>query len=271
MTTTTVQPAMADTAEKGSMGLRLLVALATVATIAINILANALPFNNRDTGSISDSFDVFFVPAGYVFSIWGVIYLGLIAYTIYQLLPAQRDNATLSAIAPWYLLSAAANSAWLFAWHYLQFELSVAIILVLTLSLIQIYRILASAEPHSRGMRWAVALPFGIYLAWACVAPIANITATLSLYTQNPLGIGPAIWAVIMLAVTTLLGLAFSVRRADIGFVAVFIWALVGIGIEQMDTPVVMWSAYVGAALLALSLVVEVPRRRLAAQPVARG
>jgi hypothetical protein len=252
------------------MGMRLLVALATVATLAINILASTLPLNNQDTGAISDSFDVFFVPAGYVFTIWGVIYIGWIAYTIYQFLPAQRDNATLKAIAPWYILSAVANSAWLFAWHYLRFEISVAIILVLALSLIQVYRILASAEPHSRGFWWAVSLPFSIYLAWASVATIANVTATLSLYTQSPLGIGAVVWAVVMLAVATLLGLAFSVRRADIGFVAVVIWALVGIGVEQSSTPVVMWSAYVGAALLALSLVIEVPkRRRLAAQAAA--
>jgi hypothetical protein len=269
MATTTARPSATET--QGSSGILrpLLVALATVVTIGINILATALPLNNQDTGAISDSFDVFFVPAGYVFTIWGVIYVGWIAYTIYQFLPAQRDNPTLKAIAPWYILSAVANSAWLFAWHYLRFEISVAIILVLALSLIQIYRILAGSEPHSRGFFWAVSVPFSIYLAWASVATIANATATLSLYTQAPLGIGPAVWGVIMLAVATLLGLAFSVKRADIAFVAVFIWALVGIGVEQSGTPLVAWSAYAGAAILAVSIVLETVRRRRqpAAQP----
>ncbi|MGL4649724.1 MAG: tryptophan-rich sensory protein [Caldilineaceae bacterium] len=270
MTTTTVRPPLAETTQKSGMGMRLLVALATVLTIAINILASTLPLNNQNTGDISDSFDVFFVPSGYVFTIWGVIYIGWIAYTIYQLLPAQRDNATLKAIAPWYLLSAVANSAWLFAWHYLQFPISVAIILVLAISLIQIYRILAAAEPHSRGMWWAVSLPFSIYLAWASVATIANITATLSLSTQTPLGISALVWGEIMLAVAVLLGLAFSFVRADIGFVAVFIWAIVGIGVAQSDTAPILWTSLIGAVLLALSLLYTVPRRRrLAAQNAA--
>ena len=62
---------------------QILTVIATLGTIAINALANILPLNGLDTGEISDRFEIFFVPAGYVFSIWGVIYLGLLAYTIY--------------------------------------------------------------------------------------------------------------------------------------------------------------------------------------------
>ncbi len=57
-----------------------------IATIAVNGLANALPINGQTTGEVSDRFSVYFVPAGYVFSIWGLIYLGLIAYAIYRAL-----------------------------------------------------------------------------------------------------------------------------------------------------------------------------------------
>ena len=71
---------------------QVLVVLAVIAVIAINILAVTLPLNGLDTGEISDQFDIYFVPAGYVFSIWSVIYLGLIAYAIFQLLPAQRGD-----------------------------------------------------------------------------------------------------------------------------------------------------------------------------------
>jgi hypothetical protein len=88
--------------------------LATIGVIAVNGLANALPLNGQTTGEISDRFDVFFVPAGYVFSIWGVIYLALLGFTIYQALPAQRDNPRLHRIGYLYALSCAANIAWLF-------------------------------------------------------------------------------------------------------------------------------------------------------------
>ncbi len=63
-----------------------------LATITINILANALPINGMNTGQVSDSFSVYFVPAGYVFSIWGIIYIGLIAYAIYQALPGTEEQ-----------------------------------------------------------------------------------------------------------------------------------------------------------------------------------
>jgi translocator protein len=78
--------------------------LATIAVLTVNGLANALPFNDLTTGEVSDRFDVYFVPAGYVFSIWGLIYLGLIAFTVYQALPSQRENPRLRRIGYWYAL-----------------------------------------------------------------------------------------------------------------------------------------------------------------------
>ncbi len=96
---------------------QILVVLAVLAMITVNILANALPINGQNTGEISDRFDVFFVPAGYVFSIWGLIYLGLLAYAVYQALPAQAENPTLRSIGYLFVLSCLANIAWIFLWH----------------------------------------------------------------------------------------------------------------------------------------------------------
>ena len=90
------------------------VAAALIITIVVNILSNALPFNGLSAPEIADSFDVFFVPAGYVFSIWSIIYLGLIAYAVFQALPAQRENPRLRQTGWWFVLSCAANSIWLF-------------------------------------------------------------------------------------------------------------------------------------------------------------
>ena len=71
---------------------QIVVVVAVLATIVVNGLANTLPINGLTTGEISDQFEVYFVPAGYVFSIWGLIYLGLLAYAVYQVLPAQKEN-----------------------------------------------------------------------------------------------------------------------------------------------------------------------------------
>lgn len=271
MASTAVQPQVARSTPGSGIGRPLLLAFVTAAVLTINILSNALPFNGLDTGTISDSFEIYFVPAGYVFAIWGVIYVGWLAYVIYNFLPRRRDDAMLRRLAPWYIASGVANAAWLFAWHWQQFEISVAIILVLLVSLIQCYRIVNAAPPASRARFWMVNLLFSVYLAWACVATIANATATLSLYTMQPLGIGPVAWSAILIGVATLLGLLFSRARADVGFVAVFVWALVGIAVKFTDTPLVLWSAVVGAVLLVASLFYTVPnrRRRLAAAPAA--
>ena len=94
--------------------------LAVLATLVVNGLANALPLNGQNTGAISDRFHVYFVPAGYVFAIWGIIYLGLIGFAIYQVLPAQRENPRLRRSGYSFALSCAANIIWLFLWHYNQ-------------------------------------------------------------------------------------------------------------------------------------------------------
>ena len=92
--------------------------LGVVATIVVNGLANALPLNGQLTGEVSDRYLVYFVPAGYVFAIWGLIYLGLAAFAIYQALPAQRANPRLRSIGALFVLASAANIAWIFLWHY---------------------------------------------------------------------------------------------------------------------------------------------------------
>src|SRR4030067_3239189 len=116
-----------------------IVVLTVAATIIVNILANALPLNNLNTGEISDRFKVSFVPAGYVFSIWGLIYIGLIAYAIFQALPSQRKNPRLRQTGYLVAASGLANIVWLFLWHYEQFPLTLVAMLALLGFLIVTY------------------------------------------------------------------------------------------------------------------------------------
>ena len=105
--------------------------LSAILALMVNILAATLPLNGQNTGEISDRFQVYFVPAGYVFSIWGIIYLGWIAFTLFQLRSSQRENIRLRQLGYSFALSNLANAAWLFCWHYNQFGLSVLIMLAL--------------------------------------------------------------------------------------------------------------------------------------------
>jgi translocator protein len=123
------------------MNLRqIFVILALAGTLLVNWLANALPINGITTGEVSDSYPVLFTPAGYVFAIWGVIYLLLLGYVIYQALPAQRENPLLQKIAPWFILNTLANTVWIFFWHYQLIPITVLLMLGVLIPLIVIYR-----------------------------------------------------------------------------------------------------------------------------------
>jgi hypothetical protein len=229
--------------------------LITLLTITVNTLANALPLNGQGTGEISDRFAIYFVPAGYVFSIWGLIYLGLIAYTIYQALPAQRENALLNKIAPAYWIGNLANTAWIFLWHYNIFPLTVIAMLTILASLLYIYIQIMQAGALSRAQKWLVQLPFSIYLGWISVATIANVSQVLYFLNWNGFGISGPVWAAIMIAVATFLGLLMAWRNFDIAYVLVLVWAFVGIASKHADTALVATSAYAAAAVLAVVLV----------------
>jgi benzodiazapine receptor len=231
--------------------------LAVLAVIVINGLANALPLNGQTTGEISDRFQVYFVPAGYVFSIWGLIYLGLIAFAVYQALPSQRDNPRLRRIGYLFALSCVANIAWLFLWHYEIFPLTLVAMLSLLLLLIAIYlRLDIGRAQVSTAEKWLVHVPFSIYLGWITVATIANVTSLLDYLNWNGWGVSPEAWTVIMLVAGVAIASAVSLSRGDVAYMLVIVWAFAGIAVKHAGTPVVATAASVTTALVALMLLV---------------
>jgi hypothetical protein len=230
--------------------------LVTLLTITVNVLANALPLNGQYTGEISDRFDIYFVPAGYVFSIWGLIYLGLLAFTIYQALPAQKDDKLLRKIYPAYWIGSLANIVWLFLWHYNIFSLTLLAMLTILASLLYIYvQVSKESTNLDRNQKWLVKLPFSIYLGWISVATIANVTQVLFFFNWGGWGISPAIWAVIMLAIATVLGVLMLWREYDIAYSLVLVWAFVGIANSQAHTPLVANTAWTVSSLLVIAMI----------------
>jgi benzodiazapine receptor len=235
-----------------------LVVVATLLTLTVNGLANGLPINGLSTDQISDMFPVLFTPAGYVFAIWGLIYLGMVAYTVYQALPAQRENPVLRRIGYIYISSAVANSVWIFLWHYLQIPLTLLAMFTILVALIIIYlRLDIGRREVPAAERWLVHLPFSIYLGWISVATIANVSIVLYVVGWGGWGIAPAVWTVIMLAVAAGLGLAMSLTRADVGYLLVLVWAFVGINAAQSEVPLVATGALVAAGVAALLAIVS--------------
>jgi hypothetical protein len=235
-----------------------------ILALTVNILASTLPLNGQNTGEISDRFQVYFVPAGYVFAIWGVIYLGWIAFTIFQLQPSQKENARLRRLGYLFVLSNIANAAWLFCWHYNQFGLSVLVMLALLGLLIAGYlRLDVNRARVTRREYWSVDVLFSVYLGWITVATVANITDWLYVVEWNGFGIPAQIWAVIMLVVASLLGLAMALTRRDVGYLSVLVWAFVGIAVKQTAAPLVVISAWATAALMLGLAIFSLTRRQV--------
>jgi TspO/MBR family len=231
------------------------VVLTVLITIIVNILANALPLNGLNTGEISDRFQVYFVPAGYVFSIWGIIYIGLIAYAIYQALPSQRQNPRLQATGWWVSLSGLANIAWIFLWHYEQFPLTLIAMLGLLATLILTYlRLNTDATPVSTAEKWTVRLPFSVYLGWITVATVANVTSVLDYLNWDGFGIAPEIWMGIVLVAVLAISVLMNYNRRDVAFALVILWALAGISIKHAAVAEVAIPTWITFGLVGLTL-----------------
>jgi translocator protein len=237
---------------------------AFILVVVVNGLANSLPINNQTTGAISDSYPVLFTPAGYVFSIWGLIYLGLLAFVIYQALPGQRNNPRLERVGYWFVWSCIFNSIWIFLWHYELMLWSVLVMLGLLVSLILVYLRLETGRSRvPAGESLLARLPFSIYLGWISVATIANVSVLLYALGWDGIGLAEQVATVIMLAVGSLLGYLMVRRHADVAYPLVLAWAFTGIVINQAGfTLVVVAAGLAAVAMLAAALSAVLLRRR---------
>ncbi len=233
-----------------------------IATIVVNGLANALPINNQMTGDIANQYkgQNLWLPAGYVFSIWGLIYVGLIAYAIYQSLPRQRENPRLRRIGWPFVISCAANIIWLLFFHYNQFPLSMVAMLVLLAALIAIYSLLGRNENVSTGERWAVRLPFSIYLGWITVATVANAAHVFVNAGWKGEPFGALAWLIIMYLVALALAALVALTRRDVAYLLVLVWAFIGIAVNYSSMTGVLISSIIASLLVAVLAVLIAAR-----------
>lgn len=227
--------------------------LATVLTLVMNYLSNALPLFGNTNGQISDSLPNAFTPAGLTFAVWGPIFLGLAVFAVYQALPAGRGPRYDRLFWP-FLLGNLLNVAWLFAFQSLTFGLSVVIMLALLGSLIWLYLTVRGLQPLS-GEFWALQVPASLYLAWISVATMANITAFLvsAGITGGVLGIGAQLWSALLVVIAGLVGTFFLLRYRDYAFAAVLLWAFLGVYLARPDTLLVAVGVIAGAVLVVVA------------------
>jgi len=140
-----------------------------------NGMAGAGTISGESIGVIANRYRSAFLPADYVFGIWGLIYLSLAAFTLYQALPSQRSNPTIERLGASWAVNGILNVAWIVTFSFSRFGLALVLMVALLVNLIWIHeRVGFDRKDLSLRDRVLVAYPFGLYLAWICVALIAN-------------------------------------------------------------------------------------------------
>ena len=227
--------------------------LAFIVMITVNILSNALPINGMDMNELSAKYPSLFTPAGFTFGIWGVIYLLLLIFVIFQALPGQRGNTAIAGISGLFVQTCAANAAWIVVWHYEMIAVALLIMLYLLVTLIRIFRRLHGEDLSLRD-KLIIRLPFSIYTGWITLATIANISALQTATDTNAVGLSYVTWTLIKLALVATVAASVLRRYGDIAFVLVAEWAAWGIHSMQTGTPAVAGAALMlGVAALMLA------------------
>jgi benzodiazapine receptor len=234
----------------------ILVIIATIGTILVNWLSAKGYINNVTPEIISDKYPTFITPAGYAFAIWSLIYLGLIAFSIYQALPSKFER--FRSIRTIYILSCVANCAWIYFWHHEMILVCLAVIFVLLGTLVFINLNLRGGD--SAGENWLARVPFGIYFGWITVATILNFTIALVYLNVNFTDSATIIIASILIALVTILGIIMRVKLSIYVFPLPIAWGLTAIAVEQSGkTPIVAAAAFgvIFSLVAALSFVMD--------------
>lgn len=231
---------------------QIITVLAILGSFAVNAISNIRPLNGQSIGAISNTqfANVLITPANYAFAIWGVIYLGLIGFAVYQFLPMQKQHPKLKPISYLLVLACVAQAIWVYLFLERLFALSVVAMVAILGCLIGIYLYLGHDRSPSPQDRWLLRIPFSVYLGWISVATIVNVALALYSGGWNGWGISPEVWTVLMLVIATGLGVALLRQRQDVAYALVLVWAFVAIAVKRADIPLILVSEIGLSALL---------------------
>jgi benzodiazapine receptor len=232
---------------------------AFVGVLTVNALANILPINGMNTGEVSALYPSLFTPAGFTFSIWSVIYLFLAGFVVVQW--RWKEKPVFKELSSWFLISCAANASWIIAWHYLYIYTSVAIMLVLLISLIKLFLLLQS-QTFSAIENVFIKITFSIYFSWICVATIANLSALLISVQWSGGPLSAVAWTVILILIAAALSVFITLTYNVPAYSLVTMWALFGIYSRWADSdqPFITKTAFVSMLVLVLTWLYTVIR-----------
>ncbi len=229
--------------------------------IGWNYAVNALPLNGITSGEVSALYPTLITPAGYAFSIWGIIYIGLLAFGIFQLLPAAQNASTLALgqrdfIRQMLMINMLGNALWLLAFHYQYIGASVLVMLSILGTLLLIFSRLNEAA-FPAWVNWT----FQIYFGWITVATVVNISVLI--FDWNILDNNSQVWLISILIVAFSIGTALMWSTKAYAYLGVLIWAFVAIGSKlNTDFPETTYAYWPWglAGLMALAIIIRLLR-----------
>ena len=248
------------------------VVFSVVTMIVMNYLSNAGAFGGKTNAEISDKYHTLITPAGYAFSIWGIIFLGVLAFAIYQGVGSQRTNPRFRAIGWWVVLNTLCNAIWSPLFNNEHIGIALIVILVMLFSLVVIEQRLLERRPApivatdrdvtlpesaaSPAETWLARIPFSIYFGWLTVATILNVAVFLKSTDFSLLGLSEETWAIAILIVGLVVGTIVFNRFRSVAYILVFSWAYAAIAVEQQgigQVPLVAGAGAIVAVLLAIT------------------
>lgn len=238
--------------------------IALVFTIVINYLSNSGILNGNTMKTMSDKYFNYFTPAGYAFSIWGLIYLGLLGFVFYTgrgLFKKDVEEPLLGKVGWWFVLSCVANSLWVIAWLYDYTGMSVLLMVVILASLLKIIvNLRMELDEHPFIKYLLVFWPFALYAGWISVALIANIAAFLTKINWDGWGISDLSWTIIMICIAGLINIIMIRMRNLREYALVGIWALLAISVSNsssQENESIVYTCYIVGLIIFVFLAIN--------------
>lgn len=204
--------------------------------------------------------------AGYAFAIWGLIYLGMLAYAVYQVLPATGESDILRQLGWPSVVAFVGIGLWIIAAAADQEAATIVLIvgsaLVLVVPMLAMARDIRAAPARGRD-RWLILWPLGLLAGWLTIASAANILTVLTGADALPAFLPPTVWALMAVAVVVAAALAVTWRLRLLAYPVPIVWGLIGVFVaEQERNPTLGFSALAAALAVMIVAVVLVFRLR---------
>lgn len=199
--------------------------VAYLVTVLCNALFEAGRLGGTTSSEVANLVYVWFMPDGYVFAIWGLIYVALFVWLISYTRNAPRRDQRFSSTSALFVASCALNVAWLAVFHFSQVFIGFLIIAALWIVMTTLYLNVRRTMDTAAGR-----VPISIYTAWITVATVVNFATVVTWALGGGIPVLNELSTILLVAGVLVIGYVMYKRLDDLAFPLVILWAVFGIG-----------------------------------------